>query len=238
MRIDILSIFTDSYFAPLQDSMIKRAQEQETVSIHYHNLREYTTDFHRTVDDRPYGGGPGMVFKPEPLYKAFTDIARPGCTMIMPSPSGKLLDQDVVDDLKEKTDLFFICGHYEGIDARILDLFPVEEISIGDYVITSGSLAAMVIIDAVVRQLPGVLGCDQSAQQDSFYNGLLDHPHYTRPPEFMGYEVPQVLLSGNHKEIEQWRIKRAEVLTQAKRPDLWKKYLEKREHIQSERKER
>ncbi|MDX9702659.1 MAG: tRNA (guanosine(37)-N1)-methyltransferase TrmD [Candidatus Auribacterota bacterium] len=238
MRIDILSIFTDSYFAPLQDSILKRAQEQNLISILYHNLRDYTTDFHKTVDDRPYGGGPGMVFKPEPLYKAIRDIAKDGCTMIMPSPEGTVLGQDTVKKLAVQPHLFFICGHYEGIDARISDLFPIEKISIGDYVITSGSLATMIIIDAVVRQIPGVVGCGESVEQDSFYSGLLDHPHYTRPAEFMGLKVPEVLLSGNHKEIEQWRFEQSQSLTKSKRPDLWLKYIRLQDDIQFKNKEK
>ena len=238
MRVDILSIFPDSYFAPLQDSILKRAQDQEYIAIQYHNLRDYTTDFHRTVDDRPYGGGPGMLFKPEPLYKAIENIATPDCTMIMPSPDGALLDQSMVENLANRTHLFFICGHYEGIDDRISNLFPIEKVSIGDYVITSGSLAAMVIIDAVARHIPGVVGCGDSVEQDSFYNGLLDHPHYTRPAEFKGLKVPEVLLSGNHKEIDEWRLKQAKLRTQAIRPDLWLKYIELQQNIKCKDKEK
>ena len=237
MIIDILSIFPDSYFAPLQDSILKRAQDQECISIHYHNLRNYTTDFHKTVDDRPYGGGPGMLFKPEPLYKAIKDLAKPGSTMIMPSPDGSLLNQNLVDNLANQKQLFFICGHYEGIDDRISHLFPIEKVSIGDYVITSGSLAAMVIIDAVVRHIPGVVGCEESVVQDSFYNGLLDHPHYTRPSEFMGLKVPDVLLSGNHKQIDQWRIDQAKLRTKNIRPDLWLKYIQLQQNIHCKNKE-
>lgn len=224
MKIDIISIFDNSYFAPLDDSILKRAQNNEIITIGYHNLREYTTDIHRTVDDRPYGGGPGMVFKPEPLYKAIEAIKQDNSTLIYPSPAGELLSQQLISELVTLDHLVFICGHYEGIDARIKHLFNIREISIGDYVLTSGSLASIVIIDAVVRQIPGVVGCEESVPNDSFFSTLLDHPHYTRPAEFMGIKVPEVLLSGNHSEIEQWRLQEAERITKKNRPDLWKKY--------------
>jgi len=227
MKIDILSIFCDSYFAPLRESIIKKAQDNGFIDITYHNLRDYTVDAHRTVDDRPYGGGPGMVFKPEPLYKAITDIRKDNCTIIYPSPRGEMLSQPVIDDLLCESHLFFICGHYEGIDDRITKLFPLREISIGDYVITSGALATMVTLDAIVRQIPGVLGCDESVKYDSFYHGLLDYPSYTRPAVFMDLRVPDVLLSGNHDAIKNWRLREAENTTEKNRPDLWEKYIGK-----------
>lgn len=226
MKIDILSIFGQDYFNPLNDSIIKRAQSESIVEIEYRNLRDYTDDPHRTVDDRPYGGGPGMVFKPEPLYRAIADIKTDRTHVIYPSPRGELLSQSVVNDLLEYDELLFICGHYEGIDDRLFSLFTIREISIGDYVITSGALASMVIIDAVVRQIPGAVGCRDSVTCDSFFDGLLDHPHYTRPADFMGLTVPDVLLSGNHEQIEQWRRTQAEELTMKMRPDIWKKYCE------------
>ncbi|RJP56690.1 MAG: tRNA (guanosine(37)-N1)-methyltransferase TrmD [Candidatus Auribacter fodinae] len=230
MRIDILSIFSENYFAPLNDSIVKRAQESGVVQIGYRNLRDYTDDLHRTVDDRPYGGGPGMVFKLEPLYNAITDIKREESVLICPSPCGEVLCQSVIKDLLCYKHIIFICGHYEGIDDRINNLFPVREISIGDYVLTSGALASTVIIDAVVRQIPGVVGCGDSVLEDSFYDGLLDHPHYTRPAEFMGLRVPEVLLSGNHHEIAKWRKEKAEESTKRRRPDLWERYM-KSKHI-------
>jgi len=224
MKVDILSIFGESYFAPLRESILKKAQDKGVVEITYHNLRDYACDPHRTVDDRPYGGGPGMVFKPEPLYRAITDICKEACLIVYPSPRGELLSQNVIDDLRKESRLFFICGHYEGIDDRIAQLFALREISIGDYVITSGALASMVILDAVIRQIPGALGSDESAKCDSFYAGLLDYPSYTRPAEFMGLKVPDVLLSGNHEEIAQWRLNQSENITKKNRPDLWIKY--------------
>lgn len=227
MRIDILSIFSETYFSPLRESIINSAQNKEIVSIGYTNLRDYTTDPHKTVDDRPYGGGPGMVFKPEPLYKAILDLKKENTILICPTPNGRVLSQKLVDELVGLEHLVFICGHYEGIDDRIRGVFSPLEVSIGDYVLTSGAMASMVIIDAVVRQIPGVLGCKDSVRNDSFYNGLLDHPHYTRPAEFMGLNVPEVLLSGNHKDIEDWRFSESVRLTKKNRPDLWKKYKEK-----------
>ncbi len=227
MRIDILSIFSETYFSPLQESIISSAQNKEIVSIGYTNLRDYTTDPHKTIDDRPYGGGPGMVFKPEPLYKAVLDLKKEDTILICPTPNGRVLSQKLIDELVGLEHLLFICGHYEGIDDRIRGVFSPLEISIGDYVLTSGAMASMVIIDAVVRQIPGVLGCKDSVKNDSFYNGLLDHPHFTRPAEFMGLSVPEVLLSGNHKDIEDWRFSESVRLTKKNRPDLWKKYKEK-----------
>lgn len=227
MRFDFLSIFDSGYFAPLQESILKRAQQNGFLSIEYHNLRDYTDDPHRTVDDRPYGGGPGMVFKPEPLYKAIKDIYDDESLLVYPSPAGELLSQSLIGKLLEYPRIVFICGHYEGIDDRIKKIFPIKEISIGDYVITSGALASMVIADSAVRQLPGVLGSDESAKQDSFYNGLLDTPHYTRPASFMGYDIPDVLLSGNHKQIQAWRFEEAKRVTKKNRPDLWIKYEQK-----------
>ena len=227
MIFDFLSIFDKGYFAPVQDSILKRAQQNGILSIEYHNLRDYTDDLHRSVDDRPYGGGPGMVFKPEPLYNAIKHIYNDSGLLVYPSPCGELLNQTLVEELVKYTRIIFICGHYEGIDDRIKKIFPIKEISIGDYVITSGALASMVIADSVARHLPGVLGCDESAKQDSFYNGLLDTPHYTRPASFMGYDIPDVLLSGNHKEIEAWRLEESKRITKKNRPDLWIKYKQK-----------
>ncbi len=226
MKIDIISIFDEIYFAPLNDSILKRARDNGIISLKYNNLRDYTDDIHRTVDDRPYGGGPGMVFKPEPLYKAIKGIAKPDSTLIYPSPGGEQLSQPLIHELGKLRHLVFICGHYEGIDDRIKLLFSMREISIGDYVLTSGALASMVIIDAVVRQLPGVVGCDESIRQDSFFNTLLDHPHYTRPAEFMGLKVPDVLLGGDHNKIRRWRLRQSEKITKQRRPDLWNKYKE------------
>lgn len=225
MKVDILSIFSEKYFAPLQESILKKAQDGNFVKIVYHNLRDYTHDVHRTVDDRPYGGGPGMIFKPEPLYDAINDIYCEGCKIIYPSPRGIPLCQKTIDDLRQENHLFFICGHYEGIDDRIFQLFPITEISIGDYVVTGGSLAAMVILDAVIRQIPGVVGCDASVENDSFYNFLLDCEHYTRPVEFQNLSVPEVLLSGNHKAIDLWRFERMKKITRERRPDLWQEYM-------------
>jgi len=226
MKIDILSIFSEVYFSPLQESIINGAQNKEIVSINYSNLRDYTTDSHKTVDDRPYGGGPGMVFKPEPLHRAIVDLKKEGAILICPTPNGRILSQELIDELVGLEHLIFICGHYEGIDDRIRVIFSPLEVSVGDYVLTSGAMASMVIIDAVVRQIPGVLGCQDSVKNDSFYNGLLDHPHYTRPAEFMGLGVPEVLLSGNHKDIEEWRFAESVRLTKKNRPDLWEKYKE------------
>jgi len=223
MRIDILSIFPDM-FAPMSLSILKRARENEILSIHVYNPRDFTTDKHKVVDDTPFGGGSGMVMKPDPLFaaiehvRAITPDTKP--YIVMMCPRGRTFTQALALELAAKPHLVFVCGHYEGIDDRIRQHAVDEEISIGDYVLTGGELPAMVIIDAVARLLPGVLGATDAASGDSFYSGLLEYPQYTRPREFNGWEVPAVLLSGDHAKIERWRRKEALRFTLLRRPDL------------------
>lgn len=211
-------------FSALTCGVTGRAIENGLLTIDHFNPRDYTTDRHRTVDDTSYGGGPGMVMKLEPLKKALLAAQSKGpqdSSIIVLSPQGKLLDQQAVNAFSKKPGIILISGRYEGIDERLFDLFEIEQWSIGDYVLSGGELAAMVMIDSVARQLPGVLGDEQSAHQDSFSGeGLLDHPHYTRPEEFEGLQVPEVLLSGDHQAILRWREKMALGLTQRRRPDL------------------
>ena len=229
MRIDIVTGFPKMVEQPLNESIIKMGQRKNVVQIHIHDLRDFTSDRHRTIDDYPYGGGPGMVLKIEPFYRALQKIFETRDVtkshIIMPSPRGRQLNQALVTELSLKEHLVFLCGHYKGIDERIHEFFPIDEISIGDYILSSGEVATLVIIDAIVRLLPGVIKDINSAWTDSFSDDLLDAPYYTRPEQFLGKKVPEVLLSGNHQKIAEWRQKMREKITRERRPDLYKKYL-------------
>lgn len=233
MFFDILTLFPEMFTGPFDESIIKRAREKGIIEINLINIRDYTTDKHKTADDAPYGGGAGMVMKVEPIYRAWQDLqkGRGDVPVIMMSPQGRRLDQEIVKELSQEEGLILLCGHYEGIDERVRELIVTDEISIGDYVLTGGELAAMVLVDAVARMLPGVLGDEDSKIEDSFYNGLLDYPDYTRPREFMGLKVPEVLLSGNHGEIEKWRRREALKRTYLRRPDLLEKKVLSAEEI-------
>jgi tRNA (guanine37-N1)-methyltransferase len=227
MKIHVVTAFPKFFESPLGESMIKRACEREIVRIHVHDLRDFTTDKHRSVDDYPYGGGPGMIMKPEPFFacvehiRTQDDLAE--APVILLSPQGEKFSQAKANALAQKPALIFLCGHYKGIDERVHLYLATEEISIGDYVLTGGELPALVVIDAVVRLFPGVLGDLDSAIGDSFQAGLLDYPHYTRPEEFRGYRVPEVLLSGHHARIAAWRREQAEARTRERRADLLQK---------------
>ena len=220
MKIQILTIFPDVCRSVFNESILKRACEKNLATLEAVDLRRWTSDRHRTVDDAPYGGGPGMVMKIEPIDQALSEIRCPDSKVILMSPQGRPFSDQVARELALETDLIFLCGHYEGIDQRVADHLVDDEISIGDYVLTSGVLPALVITDAIVRLIPGVLGDQQSAEQDSFAEGILDHPHYTRPAEYNGWKVPDVLLSGNHKAIAEWRKETALTTTRKRRPDL------------------
>lgn len=222
MKIDILTLFPPMFEGPLSESMVKRAREKGIVEIEIHNLRDFTEDKHQTADDRPYGGGSGMVMRIEPLARALDKIVRAGATIVVPSPRGEKFTQELALKLAEKRSLLFVCGHYEGVDERLFELYPCREISIGDFVLTNGELPAMAMIDAVVRLLPGVLGNEESLESESFQDGLLEYPQYTRPAEFRGKKVPDILLSGNHRQIERWRHEKKVELTERRRPDLLK----------------
>ncbi|MDF2570660.1 MAG: trmD [Sporomusa sp.] len=227
MRIDIISLFPEMFTGPLGHSILKRAQNKGFISVHVTNPRDFTYDKHHIVDDCPFGGGSGMVMKPDPLFRAVESVVS-DCNashkrIVLMCPGGQPFDQAKARELARYEQLIFICGHYEGIDARIREHVVDECISIGDYVLTGGELPAMVITDAVARMIPGVLGADDGAQQDSFYNGLLEYPQYTRPREFNGWEVPEILLSGDHAKIEKWRRKESLKATLERRPDLMEK---------------
>jgi tRNA (guanine37-N1)-methyltransferase len=220
MKIDILTLFPEICRAPLSESMMKRAQENKIVDLRIHNLRDWTTDKHRIVDDAPFGGGQGMVMKPEPIFAAVEQLKTQKSKIILMSPGGRRLDQKLATELSSESHLIVICGHYEGVDHRVIEHLVDLEISIGDYVLTNGAIAAVVLVDAVVRLLPGVLGHEHSAIDDSFSTGLLEGPQYTRPSEFRDWKVPEVLLSGNHAEIGKWRKEQALKRTKQNRPDL------------------
>ncbi|WP_420792932.1 tRNA (guanosine(37)-N1)-methyltransferase TrmD [Lentisphaera marina] len=224
LHIDIISLFPEVFTEPMSSSIIGRAVESDLVKISIHNLREYSIDKHRRVDDRPYGGGPGMIMSCETIFRAVEDLKTPTSKVIYMSPSGEVFNQRLAEELVEEEHLILLCGHYEGVDQRVLDGIVDREISIGDYILSNGNLAAMVISDAVIRLIPGALGCSESAVDESFNqeDGLLEHPQYTRPEEFRHMRVPEVLLSGNHKKIKEWRSEQSYKKTLTRRPDLLK----------------
>lgn len=227
MRIDILTLFPNMFSGPFAESIVKRAMDRNLISIIIHNLRDWGSGKHRVVDDYPFGGGTGMVMKPGPIFEAIEAItaegARPSAPVILLTPQGRVFNQRIAAELAALDQLILICGHYEGIDERVREHLATDEISIGDYVLTGGELAAMVVVDAVVRQLPGVLGSEESAKDDSHTSGLLEYPQYTRPQTYRGWEVPQVLLSGNHAQIATWRREQSILRTLSRRPDLLEK---------------
>ena len=232
MHIHILTLFPNMFTAPFSESIVKRAIDRGLVEIAIHNIRDYTSDRHHVVDDSPYGGGPGMVLKPEPLFEAVTAIKGAGwefghsekgeseLPVILLTPQGRLFDQRAAEGLSKYEEVILICGHYEGVDERVREHLVTDEISIGDYVLSGGELAAMVVVDSLVRQLPGALGSEEAVGEDSHSSGLLEYPQYTRPQSFRGWEVPEVLLSGNHAEIARWRREQSLRRTIRRRPDL------------------
>jgi len=226
VHIDILTLFPEMFQGPFNFSILKRAIDHRLVSINIHNIRDYTHDKHHTADDYAYGGGAGMILKPEPIFEAVESIKSDikqeigELSVILLTPQGRLFSQQIAQELSAYSHLIFICGHYEGVDERVREHLVTDEISIGDYVLSGGELAAMVVVDAVVRLLPGVLGSEASLVDDSHVAGLLEYPQYTRPVEYRGWSVPEVLLSGNHAQIAKWRREQAIRRTQERRPEL------------------
>jgi len=221
VRIDILTIFPALFEGPLRESLLGRAIDAGVLEVRVHDIRDFATGRHRQVDDEPFGGGPGMVMKPEPVFEAVESLGERRGRTILLSPAGRRLNQSLVRELAAEPWLVLICGRYEGVDERVVDGLPAEEISVGDYVLSGGEVAALVLVEAVARLVPGVIGTQESHERDSFgVDGLLDHPHYTRPRVFRGMDVPEVLLSGNHAKIERWRAQAAREKTRRNRPDL------------------
>ncbi len=224
MKIDIITLFPEMFKGPFAESIIKRAQEKGLLKINIHNLRKWTKDKHKTVDDHSFGGGTGMVLMVEPVYKALKELKKKESKVILLTPQGKVFKQEKAKKLSKEKHLIFICGHYEGADERIREKLVDEEISIGDYVLTGGELPAMVVIDTITRLIPGVLSKKEAKEIESFsFKGLLEYPQYTRPANFKGWPVPEILLSGNHQKINEWREKKALEKTKKRRPALLKK---------------
>lgn len=225
LEINILTIFPNMFKGPFSESILNRAQEKGLVKINLIDLRDFTSDKHKTVDDYSYGGGPGMLLKPQPIWDAVEVIKKTKSSfplkIIITSAQGKIFNQEMAKDLSKEKRLLIICGRYEGIDERITQLLDAEEVSIGNFVVSGGELPAMLMVDVISRMIPGVLGKEESMVNDSFYNEYLDYPHYTRPSEFNGFKVPKILLSGNHKEIEKWRRKQSLLRTLIRRPEIF-----------------
>jgi tRNA (guanine37-N1)-methyltransferase len=222
MKFDILTLFPGMFSGPFDESIIKRAKDKQLIDISLHNIRDWAIDRHQTADDAPYGGGAGMVMKPGPLAGCIeaVKVRAPDSTVVLTSPQGRRLTHTVAMELSQRSGLIIVCGRYEGIDERIRSRYAEDDISLGDFVLSGGEIAAMTIVDAVTRLIPGALGSNESAEYDSFGNGLLEYPHYTRPPEFQGMTVPDTLLSGNHELIRKWRRKESLRKTRTLRPDL------------------
>ena len=224
MKINILTVFPEMFESVVNSSILKRAIDNGLVEINLINIRDYTLDKHKKTDDTTFGGGCGMVMTCQPIFDAIRSLDNTNHRMIYMSPRGRLIDKEMIENLSTEGEITILCGHYEGVDQRVLDFWKMEEISIGDYVLTGGELAAMVLVDSVIRFIPGVLGNNESALDESIYSGLLEYDQYTKPREFEGLEVPEILFSGNHQEIDKWRLNRALELTKERRPDLYEKY--------------
>lgn len=225
LRFDVFTLFPEVFTPYLETSILQRARESRLVEVQLHNIRDWTTDKHHVCDDMPYGGGGGMVMKPGPIFTAVDSVlgAPPGCPLILLTPQGRVFSQKVAEELSQQDHLGLLCGRYEGIDERVREHLVTDEISIGDYVLSGGELPALVLIDAITRLIPGALGDPEGAWDDSHATGLLEYPHYTRPPEFRGWGVPEILLSGDHARIAKWRRRQALLRTRQRRPDLLEK---------------
>ncbi|MDO4176083.1 MAG: tRNA (guanosine(37)-N1)-methyltransferase TrmD [Bacillota bacterium] len=231
MKIDVLTLFPDMFTPVTQESMIGRAVEKGIIDIRLTDIRDFSNDKHNKADDYPFGGGGGMVMMADPIFGAMEHVGAEGRKVIYMSPKGKILDEAKIKELAELDSFVILCGHYEGVDQRVLDYWNAEEISIGDYVLTGGELPAMVLIDSVSRLLPGVLGNENSALDESLYSGLLEHPQYTQPREYRGMDVPEVLTSGNHKLIDLWKLRQALEITKERRPELFEEFVSHRDDL-------
>lgn len=231
MRFHIMTLFPEIFHSYLNESIMKRAIEKEIIEVHVYNIRDFSTNKHKKVDDYPFGGGAGMLMTPQPIYDTYKHIVEThnieNPRVVYLTPKGQVYKQEIASDLALGEDIILLCGHYEGIDQRIIDLIVTDEVSIGDYVLTGGELPALIMIDSISRLIPGVLSQNESFKEESFKDDLLEYPHYTRPREFMGMKVPDVLLSGNHQNIEKWRLEESKKITKLRRPDLYKKSCKK-----------
>ena len=226
-----MTLFPEIFHSYMSESIMKRAIEKEIIEVHVYNIRDFSANKHKKVDDYPFGGGAGMLMTPQPIYDTYKHIVEThnieNPRVVYLTPKGKVYKQDIACDLSSNEDIILLCGHYEGIDQRIIDLIVTDEISIGDYVLTGGELPALIMIDSIARLIPGVLSQNESFEEESFKDDLLEYPHYTRPREFMGMKVPDVLLSGNNQRIEKWRLEESKKITKLRRPDLYKKSCKK-----------
>lgn len=226
-----MTLFPEIFHSYLNESIMKRAIEKEIIEVHVYNIRDFSANKHKKVDDYPFGGGAGMLMTPQPIYDTYKHIVEThnieNPRVVYLTPKGQVYKQEIAQDLSLSEDIILLCGHYEGIDQRIIDLIVTDEVSIGDYVLTGGELPALIMVDSIARLIPGVLSQNESFEEESFKDDLLEYPHYTRPREFMGMSVPDVLLSGNHKKIEQWRLEESKKITKLRRPDLYKKSCKK-----------
>ena len=239
MKINILTLFPDMFCHTLGQSIIGRARENKILEINIINIRDYTEDKHNKADDTPFGGGQGMVMSAQPIFDAIQAVCQDNMDkkkMIYMSPRGKVLNHDKLLELAEEQEILILCGHYEGIDQRVIDYFEMEEISIGDYVLTGGELPAMVLVDSLARLVPGVLSSEASANEESIYSGLIEYPQYTKPRNFRGLDVPEILVSGNHKLIELWKFEQSLLLTKERRPDLFSEFLKKADLLDKDHK--
>ena len=228
MKIDILTLFPEMFIPVTTSSILGRAAEKNLIDIRLTDIREYTKNKHRKVDDYPFGGGQGMVMMPQPIFDALRGIKAEGKKILYMSPRGRVLDKDKIQELSQLSELVILCGHYEGVDQRVIDCWEMEEVSIGDYILTGGELPAMVLVDSVARLIPGVLSGEDSAMEESVYSGLLEYPQYTQPREYEDIPVPEVLLSGHHKNIDLWRFEKSLELTREVRPDMFEDYCRER----------
>lgn len=228
MKIDILTLFPEMFVPVTTSSILGRAAEKKLIDIRLTDIREYTKNKHRKVDDYPFGGGQGMVMMPQPIFDALRGIKAGGKKILYMSPRGRVLDKDKIQELSQLSELVILCGHYEGVDQRVIDCWEMEEVSIGDYILTGGELPAMVLVDSVARLIPGVLSGEDSAMEESVYSGLLEYPQYTQPREYEDIPVPEILLSGHHKNIDLWRFEKSLELTRKVRPDMFENYCRER----------
>ena len=237
MKIEIFTLFPEMFKPVTEESILGRARENGILDITLTDIRDYSRDKHKKADDYPFGGGAGMIMLADPVFHALNAVQAKGKRILYMSPRGKILDQEMVLELSKEEELVVLCGHYEGVDQRIIDFWEMEEVSVGDNILTGGELPAMILIDAVARMIPEVLGSSSAHNEESLYSGLLEYPQYTKPRQYEGMDVPEVLISGNHKLIHLWQFEKSLELTRERRPDLWEKFLEKEKELTKEEKE-